>query len=497
MEQALAVLAYLAYGFIFLIGVGFLVVIVLYCIDVTQTKHAVRRNFPVIGRFRYLFERLGEFFRQYFYAFDREELPFNRAERSWAYRACKRTDNTLAFGSTRDMRRAGTVIFLNDPWPVLETDIAEPHSVTIGPGCREPYVTSSLVNISAMSYGAISRPAVIALSRGAREAGVWLNTGEGGMSPYHLEGGADLVFQIGTAKYGVRGADGTLSDARLTELARLPQVKMFELKLSQGAKPGKGGILPAVKVTEEIAQIRGIPVGVASISPNRHPEIDSVDDLLDMIARIRDVSGKPVGFKTVVGTTGWLDELAETIIRRGADRAPDFITIDSGDGGSGAAPMPLMDSVGLTIRDSLPLVVDTLAAAGLRDRIKLIASGKMIVPTEAAWAFCAGADFVATARGFMFALGCIQAMQCNRNTCPTGVTTHDPRLQRGLDPTDKAVRVAAYADQIRREVGMIAHSCGVREPRQLRRRHCRVVTGDGRAVLLSELYPPVPGSDVA
>jgi glutamate synthase domain-containing protein 2 len=495
MDQTLQVLSVLAYGFIFIVGVLFLVAAVLFVIDITQTKHAIRRNFPVIGRFRYIFERLGEFFRQYFFAQDREELPFNRAERSWVYRACKKVGNTIAFGSTRDLRRVGTVIFLNDPWPVLETDIAQPREVTIGPYCREPYTTASLVNISAMSYGAISQPAVRALSSGAAKAGIWLNTGEGGLSPYHLEGGADLVFQIGTAKYGVRSDDGSLSRERLAKLAARPEVRMFEIKLSQGAKPGKGGILPAAKVTEEVARIRGSPVGIASISPTRHPEIDSVDDLLDMIATIRDVSGKPVGIKAVIGTSAWLEELAEQILRRGIESAPDYMTVDGGDGGTGAAPMPLMDSVGLPIRDSLPLVVDIFAAAGLRERIKLIASGKMIIPSEAAWAFCVGADFVATARGFMFALGCIQAMQCNRNTCPTGVTTHDPRLQQGLDPTDKAERVAAYAARLQDEIGMIAHSCGVREPRQLRRRHCRIVTDDGRAVLLSDLYPPIPDSE--
>lgn len=491
MDQTVQVLAFLAYGFIFLLGLGLLVVVVLFVIDVTQTRHAIRRNFPVIGRFRWIFERLGEFFRQYFFALDREELPFNRAERSWVYRACKHLDNTVAFGSTRDLRRVGTVIFMNDPWPVLETDVAEPEAVTIGPGCRQPYTTSSLVNISAMSYGAISRPAVRALSRGAKKAGIWLNTGEGGLAPYHLEGGADIVFQIGTAKYGVRDPDGSLSVARLASVAAHDEVKMFELKLSQGAKPGKGGILPAVKVTEEVANIRGIPVHEASISPNRHPEIDSADDLLDMIGLIRETTGKPTGFKAVVGTADWIDELVAAIERRGADSAPDFITIDSGDGGTGAAPMPLMDSVGMVVRESLPLVIDRLRAAGLRERIKVVASGKMIVPTEAAWAFCVGADFVATARGFMFSLGCIQAMQCNRNTCPTGVTTHDKRLQRGLDPADKAERVAHYAFTLAKEVCMIAHSCGVREPRQLERHHCRIVMADGRSVALADLYPPV------
>jgi len=325
-----------------------------------------------------------------------------------------------------------------------------------------------------------------------------MNTGEGGLSPYHLEGGADIVFQIGTAKYGVRDEQGNLSDTKLQEVAAHEQVRMFELKLSQGAKPGKGGILPGAKVTEEISKIRGIPVGDDSISPNRHPDVDSGEDLLDLIARIREVTGKPTGFKAVIGAYGWLEELCAEILRRGPESAPDFITVDSGDGGTGAAPMPLIDNVGLVVRESLPLVADILIRYGLRDRIRLIASGKMINPSEAAWAFCAGADFVVSARGFMFALGCIQALQCNKNTCPTGITTHNKRLQRGLDPTNKAQRVARYAKQMTKEIGVIANSCGVSEPRAMRRYHCRVVTATGKTLPLNELYPePEMGSAVA
>ena len=325
--------------FVILLGCGLGVLAVLYLIDITQTTHAVRRNYPVIGRLRYVFETLGEFFRQYFFAMDREEMPFNRAERSWVYRAAKGVDSTVAFGSTKDLRPVGTIIFVNTAYPTLEEDAAQPCAVTIGADCSHPYRTSSIFNISGMSYGAISRPAVLALSNGARMAGVWMNTGEGGLSPYHLEGGADIVFQIGTAKYGVRDSDGRLSDQRLRAIAAHERVRMIELKLSQGAKPGKGGILPAVKVTQEIADIRGIPVGEASISPNRHPEITDERTLLDMIARIRDVTGKPTGFKAVFGSDIWLEKLFIEIYRRGLDSAPDFITIDSGDGGSGAAPI--------------------------------------------------------------------------------------------------------------------------------------------------------------
>jgi glutamate synthase domain-containing protein 2 len=498
MDQAISILGLLAYVFIIAIGIGLLVVIGMFVIDVRQTRHAIRRNFPVIGRFRYVFEELGGFFRQYFFALDREEMPFNRAERSWVYRAAKGVDSTVAFGSTRDLHPVGTVIFANSAFPVLESEIAEPAAVTVGADCPHPYVTRSLFNISGMSYGAISKPAVQSLSRGAALAGIWLNTGEGGLSPYHLEGNADIVFQVGTAKYGVRDADGKLSDARLRDLAALPQIKMFELKLSQGAKPGKGGILPAAKVTDEIAQIRGIPVGTDSISPNRHVEARSASELLDLLARIRSVTGKPTGLKLAVGSGAWLDELCVEIWKRGSSHAPDFLTLDSGDGGTGAAPMPLMDNVGMPIRESLLLTVDQLNQYGLRQRIKVIASGKMITPADAAWAFCAGADFVTSARGFMLALGCIQAMQCNRNTCPTGVTTHNVRLQKGLDPRDKSERVRRYAQQMQHDIGMIAHSCGVTEARGLRRQHCRIVTGTGRSATLAELYPDVaPAAEFA
>ena len=490
-EGTLNVLQFLATLFVFVVGLVILAVIVMYVIDKTQTSHTVRRNFPVIGRFRYVFEELGEFFRQYFFALDREEMPFNRAQRSWVYRAAKGVDNTVAFGSTLSLAPCGTPIFVNCPYPTLEEDAAPTAAMTIGPYAREPYEARSFFNVSGMSYGAISKPAVLALSNGSRMAGNWMNTGEGGLSPWHLEGGADIVYQIGTAKYGVRAADGSLDDDKLRAIAAHDTVKMVELKLSQGAKPGKGGILPGEKVTEEIAEIRQIPVGEDSISPNRHPEIDSAGDLLDMINRIRDVSGLPTGFKSVIGAYGWLEELFEEINKRGPESAPDFITVDSGDGGTGAAPMSLMDNVGLPLKESLPLVVNLLKKHGLRDRVRVVASGKLVNPAEVAWALCMGADFVSSARGFMFALGCIQALQCNKNTCPTGITTHDKKLQRGLVPEDKAQRVRKYSETMRKEVGVIAHSCGVPEPRRLQRFHCRIVQDDGRSVPLDELYPEV------
>jgi glutamate synthase domain-containing protein 2 len=485
----LSALEVMAALFIFLTGLTVIIVIVVFILDVTQTKHAIRRNYPVVGHFRYLFEHLGEFFRQYFFAMDREELPFNRAQRSWAYRAAKNLDNTIAFGSSRDLRPPGTVLFVNCPYPTLGKDAVEPKKVTIGAGCEKPYTHSAFFNISGMSFGAISKPAVLALSNGARMAGSWMNTGEGGLSPYHLEGGADIVYQIGTAKYGVRNKDGELDDEKLREVAAHEQVKMFELKLSQGAKPGKGGVLPGAKVTKEIANIRGIEAGQDSISPNRHPDIDSNEELLNMIEHIRSVTGKPVGFKAVIGAYGWLDNLFQEINDLGIQSAPDFITIDSADGGTGAAPMPLMDDMGLPLRESLPMVIDKLNEYGLRDRIKVIASGKLITPTDVAWALCVGVDFVTSARGFMFALGCIQALQCNKNTCPTGITTHNKKLQRGLVAKDKVQRVMHYAKNMQKEVGTLAYSCGVKRPRQLRRYHARIVTSNGLSVALNELHP--------
>ncbi|MBT5051471.1 MAG: FMN-binding glutamate synthase family protein [Rhodospirillaceae bacterium] len=488
-EFVITILTILAILFSSAVGIGVLIIAVLFILDVTQTKHAIRRNYPVIGRLRYFFEHMGTFFRQYFFAMDREEMPFNREQRSWVYRAAKGEDNTVAFGSTRDLRPVGTIIFVNCPFPTLEGDAAPISTMTIGEGCEKPFTAQSLFNISGMSYGAISRPAIQALSNGARMAGCWMNTGEGALSKFHLEGGADIVFQIGTAKYGVRDEAGNLSDEKLRDIASHDQVRMFEIKLSQGAKPGKGGILPGEKVTPEIAEARGIPVGQDSISPNRHPEVDSVSDLLDMIARIRKVTGKPVGFKAVIGAYGWIDTLCKEIHSRGIESAPDFITVDSGDGGTGAAPMSLIDNVGLPIWDSLPLVVDMLVQYELKDRIKIIASGKLVNPIDVAWALCVGADFIVSARGFMFALGCIQALQCNKNTCPTGVTTHDPRLQRGLDPTDKAERVNNYVHNMVHEVEVISHSCGVRRPRLLRRYHARIMTDSGRSVPLDRIYP--------
>ncbi len=477
-----------AFLFIWAVGIIVLVLIVIYLIDRFQTKQAIRRNYPIVGRFRYFFEHLGSFFRQYFFAMDREELPFNRAQRSWIYRAAKNINNIIAFGSTRDTRKVGNIIFVNCAYPTLKKDAVSPKAITVGKACRYPWTTSAFFGISAMSFGAISKPAVQALSYGAAKSGTWLNTGEGGLSPYHLQGGGDIIFQIGTAKYGVRDKHGALDENKLKEIAAHKQVKLFELKLSQGAKPGKGGILPASKVTQEIAETRGIVVGKDSISPNRHLEINNDDELLDMLTHIRSITKKPVGLKTVIGSPQWLEEFIAKIKSRGMEQAPDFITLDSGDGGTGAAPMTLMDDVGLTIRETLPMLIDTLKRHGLKERIKVFASGKLVNPVDVAWALCVGADFCSSARGFMFSLGCIQSLQCNKNTCPTGITTHNKKLQRGLVAKNKSERVAYYAKNMMYAVGVIAHSCGVKEPRELSIHHARIVTDNGLSVPISKLY---------
>ncbi|SEW40229.1 Glutamate synthase domain-containing protein 2 [Cognatiyoonia koreensis] len=483
-DLTINIISALAVLFIVVIGLVALTVVVLFVIDKTQRADAIRRNYPVLGRFRHLFTELGEFFRQYFFAMDREELPFNRAQREWVRRAGEGESNTVAFGSTRSLSAPGTPIFVNAAFPPLDEQAAKTKPMQIGPHARKPYLATSIFNLSGMSYGAISKPAVQALSRGCKEAGIWMNTGEGGLSPYHLEGGCDIVFQMGTAKYGVRDAYGHLDDAKLRALADNPQVRMIEIKLAQGAKPGKGGILPGSKVTPEIADIRGIPEGQTSYSPNRHKEVDDFSDLLDFVDHVREVSGLPTGIKTVYGNGESFSELFALIQQRGAECAPDFITLDGGEGGTGASPMPLMDLVGVSIREALLHVARLRNEAGLKERVRLIASGKLVNPGDIAWAMCAGADFVTSARGFMFSLGCIQALKCNKNTCPTGITTHNPRFQKGLVVEEKYKRIARYAQGITEEVEIIAHSVGVTEPRLMRRKHVRIVQADGSSVPL-------------
>ncbi len=457
--------------FLSIIIVMLCIIVGIYIHDVMQKEHTILRNYPVIGHFRYFAEQWGEYMRQYQYLPDWEERPFNRLERSWVYRSAKGVSNLISFGS----EATPVFAFRNAPFPVLEEDKksfgGKQIGIAHGPGaCALPYQATSFFNISGMSFGALSHAAVLALSRGAAKAGIWMSTGEGGLSPYHLEGGCDIIFQIGTAKYGVRDKDGNLSDEKLKEVAAHTQVKMFEVKLAQGAKPGKGGMLPAAKVNEEIARIRGIPVHEASISPNRHKDIGSIAELGAFVARVRRVTGKPVGVKFVVGHAEFLDDWF-TDCRQDPEHCPDYIAVDGGEGGSGAAPAALAESTGMPITMAIPMVVKARASHGLTERVRILASAKMITPDKVAWALCMGVDFVVTARGFMFSLGCIQAMKCASGECPTGVTAVNPRLIRGLVPADKAERVARYAQRMREDVEMIAHSCGCEGPEDLRPHH--------------------------
>jgi glutamate synthase domain-containing protein 2 len=479
----------LSYGLGTLVAIAIVAGLVfLFISDITQKKHGVLRNYPVVGHLRYFFEELGEYFRQYFFSGDRDEMPFNRATRGWIYRLAKNEGGNIGFGSTYDLHQPGALIFVNHPFPVLEEDRLPTPALALGEGyCEHPFHAKSIVNVSGMSFGAISEPAVRALSRGAALAGCWMDTGEGGLSPYHLEGGCDIIMQIGTAKYGVRDDHGNLSAEKLVELSKV--VRAFEIKLSQGAKPGKGGVLPGKKVTAEIARIRGIPEGRDSISPNRHRDIANINDLLDKVAWVREVTGRPVGVKTAIGGWALMNQAAEAIHKRGLEYAPDFLVIDGGEGGSGATPQALADHMSLSIEEALPRVVDALIESGLKQRIRVVASGKIVTSARAAWALCVGADFINTARGFMFSLGCIQALRCHQNTCPTGVTTHNKRLQRALVVEEKYLRVANYANNMNREIDMIAHSCGVRQARELKREHVRIVQASGQSVALNMLYP--------
>ncbi len=482
------ILVFMGWG----LGLITLTLLVMFVKDTFHPHSSIRRNFPVIGRMRFFLEKQGEFFRQYFFANDREEMPFNRATRSYMYRAAKNIKPTIGFGSSNDLREPGTVIFVSTPFAWLDEEHKPTMPKIIGEIRQRPFHAKHIFNLSGMSFGALSEPAVRALSHGSAKAGIWLNTGEGALSPYHLVGGGDIIYQIGTAKYGVSDEQGNLSDKKLRDISE--QVAAFEIKLGQGAKPGKGGILPGHKVTEEIARFRGIPAGQDSISPNRHRDIGNMTELMDIIHRVHDVTGRPVGIKIVVGDGGFIRDLCEEIIKRGPGSEPDFITVDGAEGGTGAAPQVLSDHMGMPLNEGLPMVVDTLIEFGLRKRIDIIASGKLVTAAAVARALCMGADFCVSARGFLFSLGCIQSLQCHKDTCPTGITTQDKRLQRGLNVEIKSQRVAAYAKWINTEVDTIAHSCGLRSAHDFRREHARIVETADKSIPMNVLHPYPEGS---
>lgn len=409
-----------------------------------QRTHTLLSNFGFLAQIRYLVESVGPEFRQYLFASDTEERPFSRNERAEVYRKAKGIDSSGAFGTQREFD-TGCITLRHSFFPVGKEEL-EPFAVTFGSerDLRTAFTITRPVIISAMSFGALGSKAVRALARGARKAGVAMNTGEGGYPKYHLMENADLIFQIGTAKFGVRHEDGRLHEGNLADVANQEQVKMVEIKFSQGAKPGKGGLLPAEKISEEISELRGVPMGQDVISPSRHIECVDAKSTVAFIHRVQEVSGIPVGVKFCLGRDSELRALLQEMKRQ--EVFPDYITVDGAEGGTGAAPKSFMDGLGLPIFQGLPMVQTLLEEEGVRSRLKVMASGKLVDARRQLIAMSMGADACVTARGFMMALGCIQALQCNQNTCPVGITTHDPHLQRGLDIEAKSTRVANYVN---------------------------------------------------
>ena len=414
-----------------------------------QTSHTLLANYGFLAQVRYLVESVGPEMRQYLFASDTEERPFNRVDRAQVYRKAKGVDSSAAFGTLLAYDRSEAKL-RHSFFPADKQDI-KPFSVAVGAarGLETTYHIERPIMISAMSYGALGERAVRALARGAKLAGAPMNTGEGGLPKYHLMEGCDLIFQMGTAKFGVRDQDGLLDDEKLAALAAEESIKMIEIKLSQGAKPGKGGLLPKEKITEEIAHLRGVEMGKDVISPAHHKECTDAVTTVAFIDRVQRVSGLPTGIKFCLGRP---DELLELIFEmKRQDVMPDFITVDGGEGGTGAAPKSFMDELGLLLFEALPIVHKMLIEEGVRDRTVLFAAGKLISAGKQLHAMTLGADVAYTARGFLLALGCIQALQCNANTCPVGLTTHDPHLQHGLDIASKAQRVANYIEAIHHE----------------------------------------------
>lgn len=409
--------------------------------DLLQTRHTILRNYPVIGHLRYTLEDLRHQVRQYFIQGDNEGAPFTHGQRALVYQRAKSVSDVLPFGTQQDVYAVGYEWINHSLFP--HTPAEEEMRVTIGgPACRQPYAASHL-NISSMSFGALSSHAIAALNYGAAQGGFAHWTGEGGISAYHRQGGGDLVWQIGTGYFGCRSAEGRFDPAQFAAKAVLPQVKMIEIKLSQGAKPGGGGILPGAKVTAAIAVARGVPQGVDVLSPPAHSAFSNPDAMLDFIAELRELSGgKPIGIKLCVGRADEFLALCRAMQAR--NLAPDFITVDGKEGGTGAAPFEFSNSLGTPLREGLIFVHNALTGAGLRDKIKIIASGKIITGMDLATKLAIGADLCNAARGMMFALGCIQARRCHADTCPTGIATHDPWRVNGLVVGDKAPRVAHY-----------------------------------------------------
>ncbi|MFK5956398.1 MAG: FMN-binding glutamate synthase family protein [Planctomycetota bacterium] len=449
---------FVSFYFHFLTVAFFLLVVVNMYWRHFQSSHTLLANFGFMAQFRYIAESVGPEMRQYFFSSDTEERPFNRVERAEIYAKAKGLDSSSAFGTLLDYDRTEMKL-RHSFYPVDKTDL-EPFDVAVGAarGLASAYHIKRPIMISAMSYGALGKNAVRSLARGAKLAGIPMNTGEGGYPKYHLMEGCDLIFQLGTAKFGARKNGNDLDDEKLAAIAALDAVKMIEIKMSQGAKPGKGGLLPQEKITAEIADLRGVSMDEDVVSPAHHAECVDPQSTIAFIGHVQNVSKLPTGIKFCLGRPDEFLELVEEMKRQ--DIFPDFITVDGGEGGTGAAPKSFMDDIGMPLFEALPMVQHILVEAGVRDRLVLFASGRLISPGKQMKAMTLGADVVYSARGFLLSLGCIQALQCNRNTCPVGITTHDAHLQKGLNIADKSQRVANYVDAIHHDYEELLSAVG-------------------------------------
>jgi glutamate synthase domain-containing protein 2 len=473
--------------------------------DLTQKKHAILRNFPIVGHLRFTLERFGPELRQYIVTSNDEERPFDRDQRRWVYASSKGENSYFGFGSDDDMENTQGYPIIKQrtfagPGALTgrhaEEHVPLPMAKVVGAarGRAQALRPASVVNISGMSFGSLSGNAVTALNRGAMQAGCLQNTGEGGLSPYHRQGG-DIVFQIGTSYFGCRDEHGSFDLQRLKELVASAPVRAIEIKLSQGAKPGLGGMLPAAKVTKEIAEIRGIPVGQDCASPSRHQVFDDVDSMLDFVELVAAETGLPVGIKSAVGHLDFWDDLVKHMegLRSSNGRGVDFVNIDGGEGGTGAAPLVFSDSVAYPFRIGFSMVYSRFARAGLTDDVVFIGGGKLGLPENATVAFALGCDGVQVAREAMFAVGCIQAQKCHTDTCPTGVATQDPWLQRGLDPDTKAERVKNYVIALRRDLLKVSEAVGVCHPGLITADDVDLVDGIRSAQGIREVYGYEPG----
>lgn len=460
--------------------------------DRIQTKHSIRRNYPILGHLRFFLEFIRPEIRQYFFESDTDEEPFSRNQRSLVYQRAKGVIDKKAFGTQRNLNAVGAEWINHSTHPVHITD-TNFRVMVGGPDCKQPY-SASIFNISAMSFGALSANAILALNAGAKRGGFAHDTGEGAISSYHTEHGGDLIWEIGSGYFGCRTNEGRFDDEKFRLAANTPQVKMIEIKLSQGAKPGHGGVLPGSKVTPEIAAARGVPVGVDCISPSAHNAFSTPLELMEFITKLRTLSnGKPVGFKLCIGHVWEWFSIAKAMHQTGV--YPDFIVIDGSEGGTGAAPVEFADNVGYPMQDGLRLVHNTLTGLGIRDDIRLIASGKIISAYDVVRTCALGADMCNSARGFMFALGCIMAQSCHTGHCPTGVSTQDKNRQQALVPAEKATRVYNFHRNTMDALAALLGAAGISHPIQVKPHHISKRMANGKISLLSdELDVVLPGA---